>query len=129
MAQFLSPEWMDELGRAAAGHDEMAEAASGVDLTLQQVVTRRGRADSRYAIRISGGRLEVVSGAAEGADVTLTEDYETAVALSRGDITAQDALMAGRIRIQGQTSALVRSQEVLGLAQRCFDQVRERTSY
>ncbi|HZD66429.1 MAG TPA: SCP2 sterol-binding domain-containing protein [Acidimicrobiales bacterium] len=120
---------MDELNQAIADDPELAESSAGVHLTLQQVVMGAGQVDATYAIHIDDGALQVVPGGVEEPDVTFTEDYDTAAALSRGELTAQTALLNGRIRVQGDTNALARGQEALGRAQVCFDRVRERTSY
>ncbi len=129
MVQFLSPEWMDELNRAAAEDQELAEAARDVHLTLKQVVSRPGQDEASYTLRIDGGRVEVAPGEAGTPDVTLTEDYATAAALARGELTAQAALLAGLVRVKGDTEALARGQQAMARAQLCFDRVREHTTY
>lgn len=129
MAQFLSIAWIDELDRAAAWCEPLAGAATGVRLTLQQVVTAPGRPETAYAVVVDDGRVRLVAGRAEKPDVVLSEDYATAAALSRGELSAQAALMAGRIRVAGDVAALVRGQHVLAAAQACFDGVRPRTTY
>ncbi|MGH9064312.1 MAG: SCP2 sterol-binding domain-containing protein [Acidimicrobiales bacterium] len=131
---------MDELNAAAAGDEELGARAAGVALTVQQVVTPSpaggGAASAAcswqgatYAIRVAGGRVEVVAGGVDDPDVTLSEDYATAAALSRGELSAEAALLAGRIRVRGDSGALARGQDVLHRVQACFDQVRSRTSY
>lgn len=129
MAQFLSIAWIDELNRAAAWCEPLAGAAAGVRLTLQQVVTRPGEPEAAYAVVVGDGRVQLVAGRAESPDVVLCEDYATATALSRGELSAQAALMAGRIRVRGNVAALVRGQQALAVAQACFDGVRPHTTY
>lgn len=129
MAQFLSPEWMEELNQLAAADDELAGVTAGIRLTVQQVVARPGLPTTTYAIRIGDGRVELLPGGVPSPDVILSEDYATASALSRGELTAQAALLAGRIQVEGDTRALIRGQEALSRAQQCFDSVRARTTY
>lgn len=129
MAQFLSPEWIDDLRRAVAGDEDLAGLASGPGLILQQVVDRGGGGEASWALRMADGQVAVEPGRTERPDVTLVEDEVTALAMARGELTAQAALLGGHIRVEGDTSALVRSQEALGQVQACLDQVRVRTTY
>jgi putative sterol carrier protein len=129
LVQFLSPEWMDELNQAAALDPELADIAKDVHLTLKQVVTRPGREEATYTLRIDGGRVEVAPGEAGTPDVTLSEDYATAAALAQGELTAQAALLSGLILVRGNTDALARGQQAMARAQLSFDRVRERTTY
>lgn len=129
MSRFLSPEWMNDLTRAAAGDPALGAAASGVSLCLQQVVRHPDGTLTTYALRIDGGVVEVVPGHAEHPDVTLSEDYATAVALALGELSPQAALLAGRVVARGDPGALVAGQAALALAQVCFDRVRAETVF
>ncbi|MGH9128891.1 MAG: SCP2 sterol-binding domain-containing protein [Acidimicrobiales bacterium] len=134
MARFLSPEWMDELTRAAAGDDDLATAGP---LVLQQVVTSHpgepaepgDGATTIYALCFGDGRLRVLPGGVARPDVTMITDYETAAAVNRGDLSPQAALLAGRVRVRGDSGALVRSQAALARAQACWEPMRAQTSY
>ena len=85
---FLGPAWLEALAAAAA---EVALPAD-VCLTLQQVVTGGDGEDIRYHLVARDGRLSVRPGQAPDPDLTLTQPYEVAAALSRGDTKAQLAL-------------------------------------
>jgi putative sterol carrier protein len=129
MARFLSEEWLAELDQAIADDEQISSAASGVDLTIQQVVTRRGAADVCYATRVADGRVRLRPGRVEDADAVIREDYETAAALARGETSPQDAILAGRIRVSGNLGALLEGQQVLERVRACLDEVRARTDY
>lgn len=125
MVRYLSPEWIDELN---------AVAASGVDigdlrLVIQQVVTDGPEGDVCYAVRIHDGAVRIVPGAADDADVTVTEDHATAVAVARGDLAAPAAFMTGRIRVTGDTGLLLDAQPVLHRLDALFAGVRDRTTF
>ncbi|HEX4540935.1 MAG TPA: SCP2 sterol-binding domain-containing protein [Acidimicrobiales bacterium] len=129
MVRFLSDEWVAELNGAVALDEQVSLAASGVHLTIQQVVVGPNGDEWCYTTRVDDGRVELTPGRADDADTTITEDYGTAAALARGDTTPQDAILAGRIRVSGDLGALLRGQEVLERVRARFDEVRARTEY
>jgi putative sterol carrier protein len=129
MAQFLSDEWVAELNSAVAGDEQVSLAASGVCLTLQQVVIGPNGGERCYTTRVDDGRVELTAGRTDNADTTITEDYETAAALARGDTTPQDAILAGKVRVSGDLGALLKGQQVLETIRARFDDVRARTEY
>ncbi|HEY1634296.1 MAG TPA: SCP2 sterol-binding domain-containing protein [Acidimicrobiales bacterium] len=129
MARFLSDEWVAELNGAVAGDEQVSLAASGVHLTIQQVVVGPDGDERCYTTRVDDGRVELTPGRADDADTTITEEYETAAELARGDTTPQDAILAGRVRVSGDLGALLKGQEVLETLRARFDAVRARTEY
>ena len=129
MARFLSDEWLAELDRAVALDEEVASAASGIHLTIEQVVLNDTGDEVRYATRVEDGRVRLEPGPVDGAHVTITEDYDTAAALAQGAITPQDAILAGKVKMRGDVGALLKGQEVLERVRACFDDVRARTEY
>ncbi|MGH9068671.1 MAG: SCP2 sterol-binding domain-containing protein [Acidimicrobiales bacterium] len=149
MAQFLSPAWIDEVNQAAAENGPSAGAERGAGgaergaggaerggagppappLVLQQLVGRSDGPDVAYVVQVDGGRVTVAPGRAASPDVTVVEDYSTAAALAQGKLTAQAALLHGRIRLRGDLTALARGQDALERVQAGLDQVRVRTTY
>jgi DNA-binding HxlR family transcriptional regulator len=70
--------------------------------------------DATYEFRVGGsvghvvirdGRLRVGSGPATEADVTLTADAETFVAVGTGKLAAHDAVASGRMTVEGDPEA------------------------
>jgi alkyl sulfatase BDS1-like metallo-beta-lactamase superfamily hydrolase len=125
VARYLSPEWFDEINAVAAEEVDVG----GLRLVVQQVVTDGPDGEVRYAVRIEGGHVRVVPGEAADADVTVTEDHETATAVARGELAAPAAFMTGRIRVTGETSALPAAVPVLHRLDARFAEVRARTTY
>src|SRR3954447_22915089 len=125
MARFLSPEWIAALD-AAAGE---AAVPAGVRLTIQQVVLDEGAADVRYHLVFADGRLRVLPGEAATADVTLVQTREVAAALSRGELNAQQALEAGRLKLRGDIGHLAREGRALTAVADVFAAVRAATAY
>jgi putative sterol carrier protein len=125
VARHLSPEWFDDVNATAA---ESVDAGA-LRLVIQQVVTDGPEGDVHYAVRIEDGRVTVVAGEATDADVTVTEDHATAVAVAQGELAAPAAFMTGRIRVTGDTGILLDAQPVLHRLDAVFAGVRERTTY
>lgn len=112
MVEFLSPGWFDELRRAAAA----ASVPADLSLTVQEVVVD-GDTERAYAIRMAGGRVEVLDGRVADADVSFTQDLATAREIAAGRLAAQTAFMDGRLRVGGDLGRLLESTPLLaGLA-------------
>lgn len=129
MARYLSPAWLAEVDAVARASERTAEVVDGVRLVVQQVVTGGPEGEVRYAVRIEDGAVSVVPGEAADADVTVREDYDTAVALHRGELRAPVAFMAGRVVVSGNTQALLGAQAALHRLDAVFAGVRDRTTY
>jgi len=96
VAEFLSDEWLDELGAAADGATVDDE---DLRLVVQQVVARGDLDPVTYHMRVEGGRLSVTPGRAPEADLTFWLDRATALAIHRGELSAQMAFLDGRLRV------------------------------
>jgi putative sterol carrier protein len=125
MARFLSPEWIAALDAAA----QEATVPVGIRLTIQQVVTDDGADDVCYHLVLDEGRLRVVPGEAADPDVTLVQTREVAAALSRGELNAQQALEAGRLKLRGDIGHLARQGKALSAMEDVFAAVRAGTAY
>ncbi|MGH9037101.1 MAG: SCP2 sterol-binding domain-containing protein [Acidimicrobiia bacterium] len=129
--EFLGPEWLDALGRAAGRVTLPPE----LRLTLQQIVTEPGgpgapgTADVRYHLVVEDGCLSVRPGQAPAPDLTLTQSYELAVALSRGETNAQQALSTGDLKVSGNVELLVRHARALTTLADVAAQLRDATVY
>jgi putative sterol carrier protein len=124
MVRFLSPEWIAALDAAA----REATVPAGVRLTIQQVVADGDR-EVRYHLVLDEGRLRVLPGEAESPDVSLVQTREVAAALSRGELNAQQALEAGRLKLRGDIGHLAREGRALSAMEDVFAAVRAVTSY
>jgi putative sterol carrier protein len=127
MVRFLTPEWIAALDAAAKEAPDLVPR--GVRLTIQQIVTGDDGGDVRYHLVVDDGRLRVHPGEAEAADVTLVQSREVAAALSRGELNAQQALEAGRLKLRGDIGHLARQGKALTAVEDVFAAVRAATSY
>jgi putative sterol carrier protein len=123
MVRFLSPEWIEALDAAA----RKAIVPAEVRLTIQQVVTGDG-GEVSYHLVLEEGHLRVHSGEAERADVTLVQSRDVAAALSRGELNAQQALEAGRLKLRGNIGHLARQGKALTAMEDAFASVRAETT-
>ncbi len=111
MAKFLSEEWGDQVREALNASDDVKSATKGVDLTIQQVVTDvPDRGEVKYWTQFNDGQVDGGTGEAENADVTITQNYETAAALNRGELNAQAAFMQGKLKVSGNMGKLLQHQ-------------------
>jgi putative sterol carrier protein len=111
--QFLSQEWADAMTQALNSSEEFTAAASHHDARVQQVVTGGPDGDSRYYFIVDGGVATIGLGEVEEAEATVTQSYETAVAISRRDLPPQQAFMQGKLKINGNVMKLLQLQGVL----------------
>jgi hypothetical protein len=100
VARYLSAEWFDEINGAGRAGAATGPATGGSPVVLQQHVTGGPDGDVAYWVRVGGdATLEAGLGRAESPDVTVTQSYDTALAVSTGELSAQAAFLAGRIRV------------------------------
>jgi len=104
VAGFLTEAWLDDLEAAA----RRAELDTKGVLVLQQVIPDGpdGR-EVAYALVVSDGQISVVRGRSTDADLTFTQDFATAEAIHRGELSAQAAFMQGRLRLGGDLRAVI----------------------
>lgn len=129
MARFLSRRWLADVAEAAASSPELASAAAGVHLVVQQVVTGGPDGEVSYVTSIDDGRVEVRQGEDQAADVTFTSDWSTAVAVATGATGAQEAFTTGQLQVRGEINALLRHGPALAGLDAVFALVREQTTY
>ncbi len=114
MAKFLSDEWVAEANAAATSDPTFTAAAAGKDLGVQFVVTDvPDSGEVQYYLQIAGGSPVIASGTLDGADVTVTAEYENAAAIARNDLNVQMAFMSGKVKVAGNLAALMMHQNVI----------------
>ena len=113
MAKYLSEEWGEAVRSALNNDESFKNASKGVQLTIQQVITGGPEGEVKYWSAISDGSISGGNGEADGPDVTITQDYETAAALNRQELNAQAAFMQGKLKVTGNMGKLLQHQGVL----------------
>jgi putative sterol carrier protein len=111
--QFLSEEWAQEVKNALASNDSVKSAAGSMSARIQQVVTAPD-GEKRYWFKLEGGEVDLGMGDIDNPDATITQDYDTAAALSKNELTGTAAYMSGKLRVSGDLMKLMQLQGVLG---------------
>jgi putative sterol carrier protein len=112
--KFLSQEWAEQISAALNSSPEFRSAASSKGVGLQQVVKDTPAGEIRYYFALEDGDASIALGELTDPDATVEQSYETAVAMSRGELGATQAFMQGKLKISGNMMKLMQLQGVLG---------------
>jgi len=113
LARFLTTDWLQDLNETVNAHEGFKKAIANVDLTLQfEVPDAPEDAEGRYYFRIQDGSLEAAAGDAESPDATISNSYETATAVSKGELNTQMAFMSGKLKVSGNMAKIMMNQGV-----------------
>jgi len=82
-----------------------------------------------YHVDVHDGEVRIAAGVAADATVTFIQDWATASAIGKGELSAQGAFMAGRIRVRGDLPRLVSSGNVFGDLDDALADLRSQTTY
>lgn len=129
MPRYLTQEWIDAAQRAVEADGALTDATKDVQLTVQHVVTGGPEGDAAYHVTIDDGTVRVATGRVTDASVTFIQDWQTATAVSRGELSAQGAFMTGLIRVRGDLPKLVEHGDVFGEVGDVFADLRTATTY
>ena len=113
MAQFLSEAYLAEASETLSNDAAFQSAITNVDLSIQFHVTEGPEGDVGYGLVVANGAGNLVSGEIDGPEVTVSNDYETSVGISKGEINTQMAFMTGKLKVTGNMAALLMHQNVI----------------
>jgi putative sterol carrier protein len=104
VAKYLTQEWLDLQKELAADFP----AKPGATARMQSVVTGAPDGDVTYHTVIEDGKI-VVAALGEDADAefTLTQSYDDAVKVLKGELDANAAFMQGRVKVTGNMGKLM----------------------
>ena len=104
MQRWLTQEWLDQQREMAVDQPERP----GASARMQYVVTGGPDGDINYYWILEDGKLlESKLGTLEDAELTLTETYDDAMKIQKGELDAQAAFMQGRIKASGNMAKLM----------------------
>jgi hypothetical protein len=129
MPRYLSPEWLEAAQRAIDARASRPGAAAGVDIVVQHVVGGGVDGDVTYHVRLADDGVSIREGEAPDPTVVFSEDYATAAAISRGELSAQSAFITGRIKVHGDLPRLVEQSRAFGEIEDALAGLRSETSY
>ena len=112
--KFLSEEWAGAVQEALNSSEQFRSSIGSQSARIQNVVTGP-EGERRYWLKIEDGRAALgIGDLGEQLDATITQDYETAAALARNELSATAAYMSGRLRVSGDLMKLMQLQGPLG---------------
>jgi putative sterol carrier protein len=112
--KFLSDEWLSEVESRLNANDAFQSAAKGQSARLLNEVSGAPGGDVKYGFVLEGGKVQLVQGDIENAEATLSQNYETAVSMSKQEMTGQQAFMQGKVKITGNLMKMMQLQGVFG---------------
>ncbi|KAA0234863.1 MAG: hypothetical protein JJLCMIEE_01037 [Acidimicrobiales bacterium] len=127
--RFLTAEWVDALDAALDAAHDVAEATRGIELVVQQEIHFAPEGDSAFHMSFQRGRVSARHGRHAEPDICFSQDYDTAVAIATGRLSAQTAFLQHRLRVQGDVVRLLEYQGALARVADVFAQLRENTEY
>ena len=76
-------------------------------------MSRRPGGDVEYNVSAAGGATSFAAGTLEGVDATIRNNYETAKAISSGDLNTQAAFISGKLKVEGNLAKIMMNQSAL----------------
>ena len=113
MSKFLSADWAEEVTSVLNGHDGFKNAIGTADLGIQFVTEDGPDGEISYFLSSSGGNTSMAIGELESPDVTVRQSYDTATAISRGEMNTQTAFMTGKLKVAGNLAKLMMHQSAI----------------
>lgn len=122
--KFLTEEWASTMTEKLNASDDFQKAATGQNVKLQQVVTDTpDGGEGKYYFVIEDGKANVSLGELGDAEATITQNYETAVAINKQELNPQNAFMQGKLKITGNMMKLMQLQGVFTAMPKAVDDV------
>ncbi len=112
--QFLSDEWAQAVTDALNSHPGFKSSMGSAELTIQFKTTDTPDGEVDYYMNTSGGEAQLGMGETSDPDVTIAQNYDTATAISKGDLNTQTAFMTGKIKVSGNLAKLMMHQRAIG---------------
>ncbi|MDX1469637.1 MAG: SCP2 sterol-binding domain-containing protein [Acidimicrobiia bacterium] len=113
MSKFLSEEWALDVTKALNNHDGFKNAIGAADLAIQFSVEGGDDGDVDYYLSTGDGQANLALGEIDNPDVTVKQSYETAAAISQGELNTQTAFMTGKLKVSGNLAKLMMHQSAI----------------
>jgi putative sterol carrier protein len=129
VARYLSEEWLAALDEAAQQSSALRSATAGVHLVVQHLVSGTPGGDVSYYVVIDDGNVSFRPGEADEPTVTFRQDHATAVAVAKGELSAQAAFLNGTMAVRGDLTTLAAHGDALTGVDGALDAVRAATEF
>jgi len=113
VSKFLTEEWAGEVTSALSSHEGFKNAIGAADLGIQFTTEGGPDGDVDYYLKSSGGSSQMAIGTLDDPDVTVNQSYDTATAISQGDLNTQTAFMTGKLKVSGNLAKLMMHQSAI----------------
>ena len=113
MSKFLTEEWASEVTDALNAHEGYKNAIGAADLNIQFETEDGPDGTVNYYLSSGSGVSKMELGDLENADVTVTQSYDTAAAISKGELNTQTAFMTGKLKVSGNLAKLMMHQSAI----------------
>ena len=113
MAQFLSDDHFSAAQEALSADAGFQNSIANVELGVQFEVSGAPDGDLTYFLDVADGQVTTAPGPLDGADVTVSSDYDTSKAISKGELNVQMAFMTGKIKVGGNMAKIMMHQGVI----------------
>jgi putative sterol carrier protein len=111
--KFLSDEWLSEVESRLNSNEGFQTAAKGQAARLQQQISGTPMGDVTYGFVLDGGKVSMAKGEIENPEATVSQDYDTAVAVSKLELSGQQAFMQGKLKVAGNLMKIMQLQGTL----------------
>ncbi len=113
MSKFLSEEWAAEVTAALNDHEGWKNAIGTADLGIQFQTEDSPEGEVNYYLSAKGGNATMSLGELQSPDVTVKQSYDTASAISQGQMNTQTAFMTGKLKVSGNLAKLMQHQAAI----------------
>jgi putative sterol carrier protein len=113
VVKFLSADHMTAATEAMNADPGFRSAMTNTELALQFVVKDGPDGDIPYYLDIADGAATMALGEHDGAEASVTSDWETAESMAKGDLNVQMAFMTGKIKIGGNMAKIMMNQGLI----------------
>lgn len=110
MSKFLTEGWANDVTQALNKHEGFKSAMGAADLGIQFNTEDGPDGEVDYYLKSSGGTSNLALGTLDDADVTVKQSYDTAAAISKGELNTQTAFMTGKLKVSGNLAKLMMHQ-------------------
>jgi putative sterol carrier protein len=113
LSKFLSAEWAEAVTDALNSHDGFKNAIGSSELAIQFQTDGGPDGDVNYYLATRDGTASLSLGELDGPDVTVKQSYDTATAISKGEMNTQTAFMTGKLKVSGNLAKLMQHQSAI----------------